>query len=219
MEYILRSLADCYQSVSLSLLLSGVPLPALKPAEEFAVNHRRFKAIKQVKSIFMLHVSSAASCICARVAHQAPVSQQLRHAHVQRSPQLGEGGYAIVYLVKEVPTPEQPLVEPMPYALKKVGRAFISPHAITQDAHKDAAAAQCSIECCVLPGTQACDSCSSLSICTQCRCQQTHAQHYMLGCQCTNASSYTHATPAHHVHNMQALHCWHCNPSTYHHPS
>jgi hypothetical protein len=40
--------------------------------------------------------------------------------------QLGEGGYAFVYLVKEVPTPQHPLVEATPFAVKKVCEQFAS---------------------------------------------------------------------------------------------
>jgi hypothetical protein len=37
-----------------------------------------------------------------------------------RALQLGEGGYAFVYLVREVPTAQQPLVDDAPLALKRV---------------------------------------------------------------------------------------------------
>jgi hypothetical protein len=50
--------------------------------------------------------------------------QVLLHATAPCPPpaQLGEGGYAYVFLVREVPTPEQPLVEDALYALKRVRR-------------------------------------------------------------------------------------------------
>lgn len=44
--------------------------------------------------------------------------------------QLGEGGYAFVYLVREVPTAHSSLVEPDVYALKKVLIAELPVHAI-----------------------------------------------------------------------------------------
>jgi hypothetical protein len=45
MDAIIRSLADCYQSVALSLLIGNLSLGS---AEEFQLNHRRFRAVRKV---------------------------------------------------------------------------------------------------------------------------------------------------------------------------
>lgn len=104
MEALLRSLSDCYQSVALGLLVGTLQLA---PAEEFQLNHRRFRAVRKVRF---------ASLFFAQIVRSAPGTRGMRRTHrrrrrrgeipaASRCAQLGEGGYAFVFLVKECPAP------------------------------------------------------------------------------------------------------------------
>lgn len=84
---------------------------------------RRFRIVKQVRGGRRARLRTARCFAAPRSRAPTALQTAPKPPPTPWPPnhtQLGEGGYAFVYLVRELPTPQRPLVDSEPLALKRV---------------------------------------------------------------------------------------------------